>query len=79
MSCREFTDFMMDYVSGELPPEVMMAFEEHLSICPNCVVYLAQYRATIEAGRTAFADPDAEVPDQVPEELIRAILASRRA
>ena len=78
MTCREFADFIMDYVAGELPPDVRNPFERHLSCCPNCERYLAQYRATVEAGRTAFADLDAEVPEDVPEDLIRAILASKK-
>lgn len=78
MTCREFADFIMDYLAGELPPDVLTSFERHLSLCPNCDTYLTQYRATVAAGRDAFADNDALVPEEVPEDLIRAILASRR-
>lgn len=78
MTCREFADFIMDYLAGELPLEVKEPFTRHLSVCPNCERYLAQYRATVEAGRAAFADLDSEVPEDVPEDLIRAILASRK-
>ena len=78
MTCREFADFMMDYLTGELPAEVVASFERHLSRCPNCHTYLAQYRATVAAGREAFADESATVPPDVPEDFIQAILASRR-
>jgi anti-sigma factor RsiW len=76
VTCREFADFMMDYLTGDLPASVAALFERHLSRCPNCQTYLAQYRATVEAGRAAFDDPNA--PQDAPEELIQAILASRR-
>lgn len=75
MTCRECGEFLSDYLAGELPSDVRSTFERHLSLCPNCVTYLEQYRATVRAGQAAFGD-DAEA--DVPEELIRAILASRR-
>ena len=78
MTCREFADFMMDYLTGELPADVVSSFERHLSRCPNCVTYLAQYRATITAGKQAFASDSALLSDEVPEDLVQAILASRR-
>lgn len=77
MTCREFAEFMADYLSGELPAETQTEFERHLSICPNCRVYLDGYKTTVKLGRTAFADPAAELPPAVPEELVRAILAAR--
>lgn len=78
MTCREFADFIADYLSGELSPEARASFEDHLQVCPNCVAYLSNYRDTIALGRRAFADDEAVVPDQVPNGLVQAILASRR-
>lgn len=78
MTCREFADFMLEYVSGELPSDVRRAFEHHLSLCDNCVQYLADYKQTIELGKRAFEDEGAPVPASIPEELVTAILASRR-
>jgi anti-sigma factor RsiW len=77
VTCREFADFIVDYLSGDLEPEPYASFQHHLTLCPNCQEYLAQYRATIEAGKDAFAEPDSNLPGDVPEELIQAILASR--
>lgn len=78
VTCREFADFLMDYVSGDLPDEVRQAFVDHLELCPNCQRYLESYEESIALGRRAFDDAEAPVPAEVPEELIRAILASRR-
>ena len=78
MTCREFTDFIIDHVSGELPPDVSAAFDRHIANCPDCHKYLAQYETTVAAGRQAFADEDGDVPDDAPEALIQAILASRK-
>jgi anti-sigma factor RsiW len=78
MTCREFAEFIMDYLAGDLPADVAASFDRHVSVCASCDIYLAQYRATVEAGKAAFAEDDVPVPDDVPEELIRAILSSRR-
>ena len=76
MTCRECAEFLSDYLEGELAHDVRAVFERHLSLCPNCEIYLAQFRATVLAGQRAFDDDASEV---VPDELIRAILAARKA
>jgi anti-sigma factor RsiW len=78
VTCREFAEFIVDYLDGGLAADVRVPFERHLGGCPNCERYLAQYRTTVDASRSAFADPEAAVPSEVPEGLIQAILASRR-
>jgi anti-sigma factor RsiW len=77
VTCREFADFISDYLSGELPPEVRARFEAHLGVCSNCVKYLAGYQATTELGRRAFDDENSVLSEDVPEEFVKAILASR--
>lgn len=79
LTCRELTDFLARYVDGALTPEEQKAFERHLAMCRPCRAFVESYRKTIDLERTAFAEPDAPVPDEVPEELVRAILAARRA
>ena len=78
MNCREFTEFLHDYLFGNLPAEERAVFEEHLNECPWCVSYLDSYRKTIQLGRAAFDTPrDASPPADAPEELIQAILRAR--
>ena len=77
MTCREFADFMADYLSGELRAAVRKTFDQHLAVCPTCVTYLADYAATIRAGHSAFTTQDSNVPASVPQALIYAILAAR--
>jgi anti-sigma factor RsiW len=78
MTCREFADFMMDYLSGELPSADRSRFEQHLVLCSNCRKYLTSYEETVKLGKKAF-DDDTALPADVPEELVRAILAARRS
>jgi anti-sigma factor RsiW len=78
VTCRELADFIADYLSDELPGDERAQFERHLGACSNCVIYLEGYRETVKLGQAAFDNPDAPVPDTVPEELVKAILAARR-
>ncbi|HKA55643.1 MAG TPA: zf-HC2 domain-containing protein [Candidatus Binatia bacterium] len=77
MTCREFVDFLPEYVSGTLAARGHVECERHLAGCPDCSAYLQSYRETIKLGKAALADPEAPVPAEIPEELVRAILASR--
>lgn len=74
MNCREMTDFLSAYLSGEMPPDERDRFEEHLKYCPPCVQYLDGYKKTIEVGRKCCEHEKAAVP----EDLVQAILNSRR-
>jgi anti-sigma factor RsiW len=78
LSCRDVADFLMAYEDGELSAEEQREFDRHLAVCPDCVAYLASYRATVALGKRAFADEDAAAADEVPEELVAAVLAARQ-
>lgn len=77
MTCREFAEFLGAYFSGDLQPDVRSAFERHVSRCENCERYLAGYKETIKLGKAAFADVDDAPPENVPTDLVAAILAAR--
>ena len=79
MACRQFEDFIIAYLEGELPERQRFVFELHLKVCRECRDYLAAYRRTIEISKRAFEEPDQQVPDDVPEDLVKAILAARDA
>ena len=78
MTCREFTAFIADFLDDELPAAQRQQFERHLSLCANCTRYLEGYRSSIALGKRAFDDRDAPLPDDVPDELVDAILRTRR-
>ncbi len=75
LTCKEVIEFLWAYVARELPPERTQAFEEHLALCPGCVVYLDTYRQAIELTQGALSEPEEE---DFPDELVQAILAARK-
>lgn len=79
ITCQQFEDFILAYLEGELPKRQQFVFELHLKICLECRDYLAAYRRTVEVSKRAFEEPEQPVPDEVPEDLVKAILAARDA
>jgi anti-sigma factor RsiW len=67
----------MEYTSGELAGSERAEFVAHRAECPECIAYLDTYQKTIHLVKTAYAHPHHEVPDEVPEQLVRAVLAAR--
>ena len=49
--CRELIEFLMDYVSGELPGGQREEFEKHLRVCPSCVAYVKTYQEAVALGK----------------------------
>jgi anti-sigma factor RsiW len=76
VTCRELTDFLMDYLDGALSEGQRVCFEEHLAECPDCVAYLSSYREAIRLGKTACEADDGSITADVPEELVHAVLAA---
>ena len=77
MTCRELVDFLMQYLDAELPEGPLSVFERHLGECPPCQAYLDTYRETIRVSRLACESDQSPVPEDVPDQLVAAILAAR--
>lgn len=77
ITCRELVDFLMAYLDGELPAEQRASFEAHLQACPQCEDYLESYRTTVALGQSLRCGAE-DVPSEVPEALVRAVLAARK-
>jgi predicted anti-sigma-YlaC factor YlaD len=76
MTCREATEFLFDYLEGNLAEAVIVEFEIHIKKCGWCADYIASYRKTVTLTRTLGSEQPAEIA--VPEELVQAILAARK-
>lgn len=80
LNCKQFVDFLDEYVAGGQPESARKAFEEHIQRCPPCLDFLKAYRETIETSRKACCCEEKEISrDKVPQVLIDAILTARKA
>lgn len=77
MTCREVYSFLDDFIDGRLSLLTRLTFGSHMLLCSACRRYLASYRTALEVAR-ASERADA-LPDEIPEQLVQAILASRTA
>ena len=77
ISCRELVEFLDAYVDGEIAGTRRAVFERHLAGCADCRAYLEAYRATVRLSRKALRDEERLPTAAIPEDLVRAILASR--
>jgi anti-sigma factor RsiW len=74
MTCQQLIDFIGRYRDDDLAPDERESFEQHLAICPSCAAYLKTYEQTILLAKASADEP---VPPDVPESLIKAILAAQ--
>ena len=77
LSVREFEEFILSYLDGELSQKQRKRFEFHMRICRECRDYLAAYERSIELNQAMFPATDS-LPKDVPEDLIKAINESKR-
>lgn len=78
ITCKEFEDFVLAYLDNELPDKQRSIFEWHLRFCRECRDYLAAYRRTVEIAQVVMSEPNAAIPEDVPEDLVKAILEARK-
>lgn len=74
ITCREFEGFILSYLDDELPQKQRSIFEFHMRICRECRQYLEAYKRSLELGCAVFTKPEAPLPDDVPEDLIKAVI-----
>ena len=77
LTCQELEGFMVDYLDGTLPERQRRKFDLHLRLCRDCRHYFEAYKVAMTLCQAAFAEPDGSLPEDVPEELVEAILAAR--
>ncbi len=78
INCVEFEEFVLSYLDGELPARQLKVFERHMRLCRECREYLAAYRLSSELSCAVLGTPQESVPEDVPEDLIKAILDARQ-
>jgi anti-sigma factor RsiW len=75
LTCKELTELITDYLEGRLPPADYQRFENHLTICPDCVAYVDQMRTTI---KILGEKPRPEIPEVIKGDLLHAFREWKR-
>ena len=78
LTCREVEEFMLDYLDGELPLAQRMAFQMHVLFCSECKAYIRKYKTAMALGKKVFDDADRDASEELPADLVDAIVAARR-
>ncbi len=76
LTCGELESFMVDYLDGTLPKPQRRKFDLHLWLCRDCRRYLEAYKRAISLSQAAFSDSNEPLPEDVPEDLVKGILAA---
>ncbi len=71
--CEQIANLVVDFITGELDPETVSAFEEHLHLCPDCAAFLKTYKKTVQITRTL---PYEDIPPEM-EKRVRRFLRER--
>lgn len=78
LSCEAFEEFIMAFLGDELTPKQKFIFEIHLKLCPECRDYLRAYQASMILAKSADFDPEDASLENVPEDLIKAVIEARK-
>ena len=79
LTCLEFERFINDYYEGSLDPRERRTFDLHMDLCPMCRVYFETFLKAVALGKRICAMDDEEAVEDVPNDLVNAILAARGA
>lgn len=74
LCCRDFSDFLMAFLDGELTADIACRFDQHLAKCPPCKTYVDTYRTTVNLAKEACCPKANPQLAKMPPELLTAIL-----
>ena len=66
-TCRQISDLVFDYLNEKLTPAAKRDFEQHLSICPDCVSFISTYRKTVAVTGSVKVE---QLPPKVRENIL---------
>ncbi len=75
-NCKDSIDKLLEYLDGELPPEVKRHLDQHFHGCTLCEEFLKQYRDTAPMCRKALLR--AKMPKEVADRLMSFLRNSLR-
>jgi len=66
-TCRQISDLVFDYLDEKLTSATKLDFEEHLSVCPDCVSFLNTYKKTVTVTSSVKVK---QLPPKVRENIL---------
>lgn len=79
ITCSEFESFVLAYLEDDLAPRQKSVFELHLKVCRECRDYLVLYRASLDLAKGALEIDRDRLENDIPEDLVKAVIAARNA
>jgi predicted anti-sigma-YlaC factor YlaD len=74
LTCEQVTDAIIDYLTGEMQPEISTLFNKHLQVCPDCVAFVNTYNSTVRPTRSlSYDDVPEEMRARVRQFLLKTI------
>ncbi len=71
MTCKQCAELLVDFISGELSPELCAIIRMHMGLCGPCERFLVTYKTTITLTRKL-------PPVALPAELVQRLQAAMR-
>jgi anti-sigma factor RsiW len=78
VSCKDVGARLGSFLRGELSFPDRFAIHRHLAHCPNCARLVEEGRDALNVSKSALTRAADPVADEVPEQLVRAILVTCR-
>jgi anti-sigma factor RsiW len=69
-TCQSGVELLMDYLEGQIAPDVRAAVERHVADCPRCIAFVESYRRTPDIFKQATA---ATLPPDLARTLVEAV------
>lgn len=78
VSCKDVGGRLGPFLRGELSFPDRFATHRHLANCPRCARVVEEGRDALNVSKSALSRTVDPVADEVPEQLVRAILVTCR-
>ena len=74
LTCQQVTDIIIDYLTGDMRPEISKLFTGHLQGCLDCLAFFNTYNSTVRATRLlSYNDVPNEMRTRVRQFLLKTI------
>jgi anti-sigma factor RsiW len=78
VSCKDVGARLAPFLRGELSFSDRLAIHRHLARCEQCARQVERGRDAMDVSKSALASAVDPIADEVPEQLVRAILVTCR-